>query len=541
MKPTSIREVITDKISGEWGDAAADNQGVIVIRTANFLNSGQINFANLIRRKIDPMIIRKKRLISGDIIIEKSGGSPTQPVGRVVIFQRPDNDTYLCNNFTSILRPNRSIVHPRYLFYVLHENHKRGKTLRYQNKTTGIINLKLDKYLDSEIPLPPLNDQKRIAHLLGKVESLIARRKQHIKQLDDLIKSVFLEMFGDPVRNEKGWETSPCSEIADLICGYPFKSDLYTDDRSQIPLCGGLIIYPDKIDWDKCNYWPKKLSAGMDRYRLNSGDIVLAMDRPWISSGLKICIIDSLGDNALLVQRTACIRAKSMSQIFLYQQFRDRAFTIHCKPTETTVPHISIKDLQTFKVICPPVNLQNQFATIVEKVEGIKSRYQQSLTDLENLYGALSQKAFKGELDLSRVVLPADPIGVESPVAAAEPAPITPSVIELPETDLMLPALENRLQLAPLLRFWLEAYCTQLGSAVFSLESFIAAAQSRLGELHPDNDFELRASDYEHVKVWVFEALDSGRLRQERNQVYCETETKEIVLGNLIELKANQR
>ena len=125
-------------------------------------------------------------------------------------------------------------------------------------------------------------------------------------------------------------------------------------------------------------------------------------------------------------------------------------------------------------------------------------------------------------------------------MAAAVPAPITTPVIELPETDLLLPALHDRAQLAPLLRFWLEAYRTQLGSEAFSLERFIAAAQTRLAELHPDNDFELRASDYERVKAWVFEALDSGRFRQERNQVYCVIETKETVLGNLIELKASQ-
>jgi type I restriction enzyme, S subunit len=134
-------------------------------------------------------------------------------VGRVVFFDNPDRDTYLCNNFTTTLRPNKKVVYPKYLFYALFFNHLKGKTLRYQNKTTGIINLKLDNYLNSEISLPPISDQKRIAYLLGKVEGLIAQRKQHLQQLDDLLKSVFLEMFGDPVRNEKGWDKKPFSKI----------------------------------------------------------------------------------------------------------------------------------------------------------------------------------------------------------------------------------------------------------------------------------------------------------------------------------------
>ena len=72
--------------------------------------------------------------------------------------------------------------------------------------------MKMKSFWAYEIPLPPLNDQIRIAHLLGKVEGLIAQRKQHLQQLDDLLKSVFLEMFGDPVRNEKRWDIQPCEK-----------------------------------------------------------------------------------------------------------------------------------------------------------------------------------------------------------------------------------------------------------------------------------------------------------------------------------------
>jgi type I restriction enzyme S subunit len=120
------------------------------------------------------------------------------------------------------------------------------------------------------------------------------------------------------------------------------------------------------------------------------------------------------------------------------------------------------------------------------------------------------------------------------------PAPITTPGIELPETDLLLPALQDRTQLAPLLRFWLEAYRTQLGGAAFSLERFVAAAQVRLGELHPENDFALGACDYEQIKTWVFEALSTGSLVQTINVSHYEENTGKPVSGNMIELKANQ-
>ena len=85
-----------------------------------------------------------------------------------------------------------------------------------------------------QIPLPSLDDQKRIAHLLGKVEGLIARRKQHLQQLDDLVKSVFLEMFGDPVRNEKGWNKEPFSKLlVDIESGKSPKCEARQADKDE--------------------------------------------------------------------------------------------------------------------------------------------------------------------------------------------------------------------------------------------------------------------------------------------------------------------
>ena len=127
--------VIEKPISGEWGTGEGD---IRVLRTTNFTNDGTLNLTEVVRRSIPSSKVDKKKLKKGDIIIEKSGGSPTQPVGRVVHFLEEDH-LYLCNNFTSVLRP-RSSVNARYLFWCLFNAHNSGSTLRYQNKTTGIIN-----------------------------------------------------------------------------------------------------------------------------------------------------------------------------------------------------------------------------------------------------------------------------------------------------------------------------------------------------------------------------------------------------------------
>lgn len=193
--------------------------------------------------------------------------------------------------------------------------------------------------------------------------------------------------------------------------------------------------------------------------------------------------------------------------------------------------NINLEILRGLEVPKPPINTQGEFAAIAEKVEGIKSRYQQSLTELGDLYGTLSRKAFKGELDLSRVPLPdikpeEEKVVVVEPLAAHAGHDIA---INLPDTENVLDALENSDAREALICEWLEAYLGQLRNTPFSVQNFMAAAQTRLAELHSETDFELGAKDYEHIKAWVFEALATNKLKQSVDEA-----------GNRIQLVAAQ-
>lgn len=536
MKLIPIKNVIADKISGEWGDAALEGQGVVVIRTANFLNSGQINFSNLVRREIDKKRVEKKRLISGDIIIEKSGGSPTQPVGRVVIFRSPDDDTYLCNNFTSILRPNRNEVHPEYLFYVLHDNHKKGRTLRHQNKTTGIINLKLDRYLDSEIPLPPLDDQVRIAHLLGKVEGLIAQRKLHLQQLDELVKSLFLEMFGDPVRNEKGWDLDSLANFG------TFKNGLnYGKGESGVQVrCLGVGDFKalSKIA-DVSGLSTVTLdSAPPDNYLLRNGDLVFVRSNGNRDLVGRCIAIYPNGEKVAF--SGFCIRLRienpALDSTYVTHLFRASSFRRALLPggQGANIQNINQKNLSELAIPIPSPELQRQFSSAIEKVESLKTRYQHSLTDLESLYGALSQQAFKGKLDLSRVLLPKE---------VTEPMPVVASILiaeAITSTELVGQSeqLAEPLARDELLARWFRQYLANIPPAnglrsAHMLEDAWQALQT--APLHAEVEGEeaeeeeedespmLSLADYDVLKTLVFKALDVGQLLQtfddDRNRV----------------------
>ena len=113
-----LKSIIDKPISGEWGEEDGE---IKVLRSTNFTNDGKLNLNEVVKRNIVATKVAQKKLIYGDTIIEKSGGSPNQPVGRVVYFDN-NNEIFLCNNFTSIVRAKEG-VEKRYLFWFLFNNH----------------------------------------------------------------------------------------------------------------------------------------------------------------------------------------------------------------------------------------------------------------------------------------------------------------------------------------------------------------------------------------------------------------------------------
>ncbi|MCA0427770.1 MAG: restriction endonuclease subunit S [Bacteroidetes bacterium] len=403
MKFEKLTELIDERITGEWGQEA-DFSGVNVIRTTNFTNDGKLDLSNVVKRNIEKKKIEKKSLKKGDIIIEKSGGGPTQPVGRVVYFDVESDGIFLCNNFTTILRPKLNLVNSKYLLYQMLYLHKSGRSKRYQNKTTGIHNLNLEKYLQEKIALPPLPDQLHIANILSKAENLIAQRKESIRLLDEFLKSTFFEMFGDPVRNEKGWVINTLDSVLDGI------------DNGWSPVCLNkprnnefewAILKLGSVSYRRFNPDENKLLD--QNIKINKelvpkkGDLLFSRKNTYGLVGASAYIFEDY-DKLLLPDTIFKIKYQSdkVSGLFLCFLFNDLKFRNLIQSlasgTAGSMPNISKKKLSKLKIFLPPISLQTQFAQIVQRTEALRSQYQQSLQELENLYGSLSQKAFRGEL-----------------------------------------------------------------------------------------------------------------------------------------------
>ena len=301
---------------------------------------------------------------------------------------------------------DKTRLNSEFLYYALLSAKFTGSNQAAMGKTLNSKSL-----ADLEIPLPPHDDQIRIAHLLGKVEGLIAQRKQHLQQLDDLLKSVFQEMFGDPVRNEKGWKIEPCEKVVfDISSGTSYGGDerafVGSDEVGVLKISAVTKGTFDPTEFKVVN--PAQITKTL-RF-VKRGDFLFSRANT-IELVAACCIVQQDYVRLFLPDKLWVLTLNSQlvnSQFFNYllknERYRDVLRSLASGGHDSML-NISMKKFMTLGIPCPLINLQDQFALIVEKVEGIRSRYQQSLTELETLYGALSQQAFKGELDLSRVSL----------------------------------------------------------------------------------------------------------------------------------------
>lgn len=403
MGKVKLKTLISKAVSGEWGEGEGE---INVLRTTNFNNDGSIDYSEVVKRDIPEKKIFQKALMFGDTIIEKSGGSPKQPVGRVVFFDKK-SDVFLCNNFTSALRPNPD-TDAKYVFWYLFDNHLTGKTLKYQNKTTGIINLQLERYLnDLEIPLPPLTIQKQIAEILDNADALRKKDLELLNHYDALAQSLFIDMFGDPVKNEKGWEVKKLGKISSkILSGNTPKggSEVYVNEginffRSQ-------NVWKNELVYEDIAYLDEATHAKMKNSSLMYKDILMT------KTGRINTESSSLGRAALFLGNDNSANVNGHVYLIRLKQGNIHEFVLKILTSIEYRDHIrnvcvggidkrqlNKEHIKDFPIIYPPISLQNQFAIQIQNIEIQKEKVKAQIEASENLFQTLLQKAFHGSLE----------------------------------------------------------------------------------------------------------------------------------------------
>lgn len=267
-----------------------------------------------------------------------------------------------------VLSVNTEKAYPLYVYYFL-------KFLKIPNAGYS----RHFKFLkEKKIALPKdIDDQKRIAKVLSECEALIQKRKESIELLDELLRSTFLEMFGDVLSNSKKYPTKDFVEIIKLKRGFDFPKNERT--KGVYPLCAsnGVIDYVSEY---------KVIGPGIVTGRSGTiGKVTLLLDNYW-PLNTTLYSEEYVGNPIYLK--------------FLLQFFRLERFT-----NGAGVPTLNRNLFTKEQIIDVPQHEQDVFSIIVSKIEKIKEMYLESLKELENLYGSISQRAFNGELDLRKIVI----------------------------------------------------------------------------------------------------------------------------------------
>ena len=246
-----------------------------------------------------------------------------------------------------------------------------------------------------EIPILPVDEQKKIATVLDKVSDLISCREQQLVKLDELVKARFVEMFGDPVYNEMHWETKRLIDICRTIVDCPHSTPHYTTKDTGYKCIRTSAVKKNKILWEKVECISKQeYEERIKRKRPEKGDVIYTREGAILGIA---AVIDrdynvALGQRSMLLSPdiykcTPCFLSMAMN----FDSFLGKALG---GVSGSASPHINVGDIKALEIIAPPIEIQNQFSTFVERVDQQKQTVQQSLEKLELMKKALMQEYF---------------------------------------------------------------------------------------------------------------------------------------------------
>ena len=253
-------------------------------------------------------------------------------------------------------------------------------------------NLDVKAFRQLVIAIPPKSTQLSIVSELDKLNELIRIKKEQLKDYDTLAQSIFYEMFGDPVENEKGWEVKKFGEIGTLERGAGISKKDFVDDGLPCIHYGQLHTIFGAYTRKNITFIPKDL---LPKYKIaHSGDLILAITSEDVEGSCKSTAW--LGNFDVVVGSDAAIFHHNQNGIYLSYYTRTKAFynekAKYAKGFKVT--HISTKEIASISICIPPISIQNTFANKIEQIEKQKAIIQKIIMDLETLLASRMQYWF---------------------------------------------------------------------------------------------------------------------------------------------------
>ncbi|RRA98627.1 restriction endonuclease subunit S [Larkinella rosea] len=358
----------------------------------NRLDFSRVGFADIIDDRYEVYY-----LAEGDILM--SHINSVTHLGKVGIVEDIDTDVIHGMNLL-LLKADSKRAFPKYLYYYFTTTDFKRKLIPITKKSVNQASFNISDLKEIEIPLPSYADQIRIAHLLEKIEVLIADRKRSIELLEELVKAAFYQLFGDPVKNEKGWKKERLNNITKIgTGGTPSRaneSEYYNGDTPWVKTTevNGKYIFntEEKITERALN------DTNCRVYPINT--ILLAMYGQGKTRGnVGLLKIEAATNQAC----AAILPSSSLNELFSFHFLRNSYLAIRSLGRGGNQENLNLSIVGNIEIFIPPLDLQDQFASIAQKIEAIKNEQETQVMVMEELYASISQKVFAGGLELSRI------------------------------------------------------------------------------------------------------------------------------------------
>jgi len=394
---------VCDFMNGLWTGKQPPFINVGVIRNTNFTKGCELDDSDIVYLDVEQSQFAKRKLQYGDIVLEKSGGGPKQPVGRVVIFDKHEGN-FSFSNFTSVMRvKDKSQLDFRYLHKYLFHSYLSGTTEKMQSHSTGIRNLKFDEFKQIPVPLPPLREQQRIVSMLDGAFASIAGTKSNAERnlvnARELFESVLQYAFENASKN---WEEKRLGDVTHLITDGKH-GDCRDEENSGYYFLSAKDVKNSTLNYEKARQIKKEdFEETHRRTNLKPGDVLVT------NSGtigrMAIAPDDGKTYKTTFQKSVAVIKPipSILDNVFCCYHLEADLSKLVNVSAGTAQKNLLIGDLKNHAMKIPPLAEQRAIVGRLEALSAETNRleeiYQSKLEALEELKKSVLQKAFAGEL-----------------------------------------------------------------------------------------------------------------------------------------------
>ena len=419
----SLRRFINEIADGPFGSSLTSghysNEGARVVRLGNI---GSAHFRGEDQAYIPLEYfkeLQRHEVRSGDLLIAGLGDE-NHPVGRACVAPSDIGPAIVKADCFRVRLDQSRLTH-RYAAWALSSLlvTQQVSTLT-RGSTRARINLEVAREI--RIPVPPVAEQSRISNFLDLEtsrldrlakahQSQIALLRQRLAQLVDGVVAGDLDSLAKAGAEVEagGWRSGRISRVCEVIPGYAFPSSGFLADGNGIRLLRGSNVGVGELVWDDVVSWDMESFPVSERFHLRPGDLIMGMDRPWISRGMRTAVVQDCDLPALLLQRVACLRRKSatVDMNFVRWVLRSTHFrlAVESEMTGVSVPHLSGEQIGSFSFLLPPPGDQARLAAILDE-NALRNRrllaaMDQQIALLDERRQALITAAVTGQFDVS--------------------------------------------------------------------------------------------------------------------------------------------